>query len=113
MCLATVVYLEARGEPYKGQLAVAEVVMNRVKAEDYPDTVCAVVKQKGQFKFRKGLDKAVKDSISMDAAVQVMKHKPNLTKGATHFHSGKKPSVFRKLKETVKIGQHRFYRTKT
>lgn len=112
LCLATVVYLEARGEPYKGQLAVAEVVMNRVKDDDYPDSICAVAKQKRQFKFKKGLDKVVQDSVSMDAAVEVMKYKPNLTKGATHFHSGKRPSWAKRFKETAKIGKHRFYKGK-
>lgn len=111
VCLATVVYLEARGEPYKGQLAVAEVVMNRVEKEEYPESICAVAKQKGQFKFKKGLK--LKDTLAMEAAVEVIEHKPNLTKGATHFHSGKKPGWAKRMKETIKIGGHRFYKTKT
>lgn len=47
--MARVVYLEARGEPYRGQVAVAEVVLNRVLSEYYPDNVHDVIYQRGQF----------------------------------------------------------------
>jgi len=54
-CLAVAVYFEARGEPIEGQLAVAEVVLNRVASGEYPASICAVVKQPAQFSFvRKG-----------------------------------------------------------
>lgn len=42
-CLAQNVYFEARGEPLKGQYAVAEVTLNRTRAENFPHTICAVV----------------------------------------------------------------------
>lgn len=42
-CLATAVYFEARGEPYFGQVAVAQVILNRVADPDYPKTICDVV----------------------------------------------------------------------
>src|SRR5690606_13502921 len=44
-CLATAIYFEARGEAYRGQVAVAQVVMNRVKDHRYPSTICGVVYQ--------------------------------------------------------------------
>lgn len=47
--LARLVYLEARGEPYEGQVAVAEVVLNRVLSDRFPDTVEEVIYQTGQF----------------------------------------------------------------
>ncbi len=47
--LARVVYGEARGEPYKGQVAVAAVVLNRVKSSSFPNTVSGVVYQSGAF----------------------------------------------------------------
>ena len=47
--LAQIVYLEARGEPYEGQVAVAEVVLNRVLSDAFPDTVSEVIYQRGQF----------------------------------------------------------------
>ena len=42
-CLAVAIYFEARSEPIAGQLAVAQVVLNRVADERYPDTVCEVI----------------------------------------------------------------------
>ncbi|MEQ9520012.1 MAG: cell wall hydrolase [Parvibaculum sp.] len=44
-CLATGLYFEARGESYEGQMAVADVIMNRVASVDYPNSVCGVVFQ--------------------------------------------------------------------
>ena len=42
-CLALAIYFEARSEPIAGQLAVAQVILNRVVDERYPDTVCEVI----------------------------------------------------------------------
>ena len=50
-CLATAVYFESKGEPLEGQLAVAQVVMNRAASGRYPSTLCGVVKQRAQFSF--------------------------------------------------------------
>ncbi|WP_185829305.1 cell wall hydrolase [Sphingomonas ginkgonis] len=50
-CLATAVYFEARGESLEGQLAVANVVINRAASGRYPTSWCAVVKQPAQFSF--------------------------------------------------------------
>src|ERR671916_33370 len=72
-CLASAIYFEARGEPIKGQLAVAEVVLNRVASKKYPDSICAVVKQPWQFSFVKdGKFPAInKESKSWRKAVAV------------------------------------------
>jgi spore germination cell wall hydrolase CwlJ-like protein len=50
-CLAKAVYFEARGEGLEGQLAVAEVVLNRAASGRYPATICGVVTQPAQFSF--------------------------------------------------------------
>lgn len=50
-CLATAIYFEARGEPLKGQIAVSQVILNRVRSPKFPQTICGVVYQ-GQH--RKG-----------------------------------------------------------
>src|SRR5688500_12151204 len=50
-CVATAVYFESQGEPLEGQLAVAQVVLNRAASGQYPTSLCAVVKQKAQFSF--------------------------------------------------------------
>lgn len=53
-CLAGAVYFEARGEPLAGQLAVAQVIINRTEDGRFPRTYCAVVAQPGQFSFMRG-----------------------------------------------------------
>lgn len=50
-CLALTIYYEARDQPLAGQLAVAEVVLNRVESKRYPDDICSVVWQEKQFSF--------------------------------------------------------------
>ena len=47
--LARIIYGEARGEPYKGQVAIAAVVLNRVKSPSFPNTIAGVIYQKGAF----------------------------------------------------------------
>ncbi len=53
-CLAGAVYFESKGEPLAGQLAVAQVILNRTKSGRFPADVCGVVKQRGQFSFVRG-----------------------------------------------------------
>lgn len=53
-CLAGAIYFEAKGEPLSGQLAVADVIINRTKSGRFPGDVCSVVKQRGQFSFVRG-----------------------------------------------------------
>lgn len=110
ICLATVIYLEARGEDYQGQMAVAEVVMNRVSSEGYPNTVCGVVRQKGQFAFNNSITYKVEKSPVLQVSKKAIRQDTNITKGATHFHSGGKPYWTSVMLPTVKIGKHRFYK---
>jgi hypothetical protein len=44
-CLATAIYFEARGEPLQGQIAVGQVILNRVRSPNFPETICGVVYQ--------------------------------------------------------------------
>lgn len=53
-CLAGAVYFEARGEPLTGQLAVAQVIINRTEDGRFPRSYCGVVAQPGQFSFMHG-----------------------------------------------------------
>ena len=50
-CLAGAIYFEARGEPLAGQLAVAEVIVNRAASSRFPASYCGVVLQRSQFSF--------------------------------------------------------------
>lgn len=53
-CLARAVYFESNGEPLSGQLAVAEVIINRARSGRFPSTLCGVVRQRSQFSFVRG-----------------------------------------------------------
>ena len=53
-CLAIGVYYESKGEPLAGQLAVANVILNRTRSGRFPRSVCGVLTQRGQFSFVRG-----------------------------------------------------------
>ena len=53
-CLAGAIYFESRGEPLDGQLAVAQVIVNRAEDRRFPSSYCGVVFQRSQFSFVKG-----------------------------------------------------------
>lgn len=53
-CLAVGVYYESKGEPLAGQLAVAEVILDRTTSGRFPRSVCSVLTQRGQFSFVRG-----------------------------------------------------------
>ncbi len=53
-CLASAVYFESNGEPFAGQLAVAEVIINRAHSGRFADTLCGVITQRSQFSFVRG-----------------------------------------------------------
>ena len=123
-CLATAVYFEARGEPVVGQVAVAQVVMNRVASRRYPDDVCAVVKQGSlsarlrgcQFEFYcDGRPERIRDEDAYHLAFVVAEAvvagvEPDRTGGgADHFHSGPNPYWAKRLQRTNAIGGHVFY----
>lgn len=125
-CLTTAVYFEARGESYEGQLAVAQVVMNRVNHTNYPSTVCGVVFQNQsmrnacQFSFAcDGIPERVNDknawSIAERAAGEVVNGTNYLqnVSNATHYHATYvRPHWARRMDKVTKIGLHVFYRFK-
>ncbi|MCD2323516.1 cell wall hydrolase [Sphingomonas sp. IC-56] len=53
-CLAVGIYYESKGEPLAGQLAVAQVLINRTQSGRFPKSVCSVLTQRGQFSFIRG-----------------------------------------------------------
>lgn len=116
-CLATAVYFEARGEPLAGQLAVAEVVLNRASSGRYPPDVCAVVKQPWQFSFvRNGqFPHADRTSSAWKRAVAIAKVAQdklatNLPTNVLWYHADYvAPSWGKRLTRKAKIGLHIFY----
>ena len=105
-CLATNIYHEARGEPLKGQVAVALVTLNRVADPRYPKTICKVVFQKNQFSWTNVSTKIVYDLESLDAAIKAVNYKGVFE--ATHYHATHVNPNW-KLKQVAKIGNHVFY----
>lgn len=116
-CLASAVYFEARGETLEGQLAVAEVVLNRAASGKYPPTICSVVTQPAQFSFvRRGkfppIDrasncwhkaKAIADIARKRLAQQVA---PNVLWYHANYVA---PNWGRRLTKVAQIGSHIFY----
>ena len=109
-CMAEAIYRESRGEPYKGQLAVGQVVLNRVKHHIYPNSICEVIFQKGQFPWTNKFDgfKATQPFLKMADLVLSGKHELSTFK-ATHFHATSVNPKW-KLIKVARIGNHIFYK---
>ena len=125
-CLAEAVYFESRGESIKGQAAVAQVVLNRVRNPAYPNTICGVVYQNTnwinhcQFSFAcDGRKHRVTEMAQWTVAQQVARAVsagqiwfPEVG-SATHYHAVYvRPRWARTMIKVDKIGLHIFYRTR-
>ncbi|WP_298306514.1 cell wall hydrolase [uncultured Erythrobacter sp.] len=117
-CLAGAVYFEARGEPLAGQLAVAEVVINRSQDSRWPASYCGVVYQRAQFSFVRGgrmpSINTSKATWRRAKAVAQIAH-DNLwqseASNAVYFHANYvRPSWSRKKTRVATIDTHVFYR---
>lgn len=125
-CLTRNVYHEARGEPLVGQFAVAEVTLNRVASESFPDNVCDVVFEKRWDKIRKRYvggfswtELDVPPEIDEDAWRQAWhvaqtvssEHYTPTLEGALYYHSRSiRPRWSRDKQRIATIGRHVFYR---
>jgi spore germination cell wall hydrolase CwlJ-like protein len=117
-CLATAVYFESMGEPLEGQLAVANVVINRAKSGRYPTSWCGVVKQKAQFSFvRSGRFPRIDHGCDAWAKAQAIARIAalNLTSALPQdvlwYHADYvAPRWCNNLRRVEKIGAHIFYR---
>jgi hypothetical protein len=123
-CLAQAVYFEARSESYRGQVAVAQVVMNRLAHPLYPKTICKVVFQDSgkrnacQFSFAcDGIPEVVREKKPWEQAEEIAKkvasgelYLPEVG-NATHYHATYVyPDWAPRLKRVTKIGMHIFYK---
>lgn len=117
-CLATAVYFESMGEPLEGQLAVARVVINRAASGRYPNSWCAVVKQKAQFSFVRGgqfprIDPACAAwrKAQSIARIAVANASASLPTDVLWYHADYvAPGWGKRLTRVEKIGAHIFYR---
>jgi len=122
-CLAQAVYFEARSEPFEGQVAVAYVILNRVKDRRYPDNICGVVFQNEkrrnhcQFSFAcDGLSDNPYELAAWNTARRVaggaLKNAgSDVTAHSTHYHAKYvTPRWAKYLQPTLQVGRHIFYR---
>ena len=132
MCMAVNIYHEAGNQSMIGQMAVGQVVLNRVEDKRFPNTICEVVKQAVTYK---GTNKPVrwkcqftwycdgkKDEPNMEsrtwryaleyASILVTKNIVlDITEGATHYHATYVRPEWAKTKtRTTRIDKHIFYR---
>ncbi len=117
-CLAGAVYFEARGEPLAGQLAVANVVINRSEDRRWPASYCGVVYQRSQFSFvRSGRMPSINTSSSAwnrAKAVAQIAHDDmweSEAADAVYFHANYvRPRWSRSKTRLTQIDTHVFYR---
>jgi len=116
-CLAGAVYFEAKGEPLKGQLSVAEVILNRAGSGRFPKSACGVVKQPGQFSFVRGgrFPPIARASVAWRKAVAIARvARDDLADGpaprALFFHAKRVAPGWRGLTRIAAVGNHIFYR---
>lgn len=117
-CLTRNVYHEARGEPYIGKLAVAQVTWNRVESRQWGSSVCNVVYAPSQFSWTADPSKRFNSPRNADWALS-QRIVADYTQGlrvtqlddATYFHATRlgRPQWTRNLKRRMAIGNHVFY----
>ena len=115
-CLAGAVFFESKGEPLSGQLAVAQVIINRAKSGRFPTSVCSVVTQRGQFSFVHGgviptIDsgRAGYRTALAVAKVALRAAWDSAAPDALFFHA-RSVAASARLTRVASIGNHVFYR---
>ena len=115
-CVATTVFYEAKGEPLAGQLAVANVVINRAKSGRFASDPCGVVKQRGQFSFVRGGVMPAVDAgdrlyrTAMAVAKVAMAEAWKSPAPNALFFNGRRVGLPGRLTKVALIGGHVFYR---
>ena len=130
VCLALNVYYEARNQPLQGQMAVAEVVMNRVVNNKFPDTICEVVKEGPTYSWKTDFpvrnrcqfswycdgksDMPMEEDAWETALIvseDILVNRPMVLKGAIHYHAIDVNPKWAKTKTFItRIGDHLFYK---
>jgi N-acetylmuramoyl-L-alanine amidase len=115
-CLAGATYFESRGEPLEGQLAVAEVIINRAESGRFASSICGVVHQRGQFSFVRGgkmpsINRGTRAWREALAVAQVAQDEAweSSASDALFFHARRVSPKWR-LKRVAAVGNHVFYR---
>ncbi len=110
--LARLINGEARGESYQGQVGVGAVILNRVNSPQFPNTISAVIYQKGQFSCVTDgqFDKKIEENSTVYKAAKEAISGADPTNGALYFYNPKtaKSKWLFSLKTVATIGNHRF-----
>jgi hypothetical protein len=114
-CLATAVYYEAKGEPLTGQLAVAQVILNRVKSGRFAQSICGVVYQPRQFSFANGARSVAPQNAQWQVAaaiakVAIARNWQEVAPAALYFHADYVAPGWGKGRRIAQVGNHIFYR---
>ena len=117
-CLAGAVYFESRGEPIEGQLAVAQVIINRAESGQFPESYCSVVHQRSQFSFVKNgrmpQPRTSSAAWTRAKAIARIAHRglwDSAADDSLYFHAKYvRPSWSRKKVARATIDSHIFYR---
>lgn len=115
-CLAAATYFESKSEPFEGQLAVANVILNRAESGRFASTACGVVYQRGQFSFVRGgsMPPIARNSADWREAVAIAYIAKNdlwkpQAENALFFHA-KRVSPGWRMQRVAAVGNHVFYR---
>jgi len=125
-CMATNIYFEASTQSRVGKIAVAQVTMNRVRSPEFPNSICGVVYQGPQNRknrrlcqfswFCDGKPDVIRNKRVWRECVYIAKYVilggvPDITLRSTHYHAKYvNPWWAKKMKLTVSLGDHIFYR---
>jgi len=123
-CLALTIYWEGRSESHAGQVAIAHVVLNRMRAPQFPRTICGVVHDGGTHPLHKcqfqwwcdGKSDSPTNAAQWSEAQRIARTETasgarDPTGGALYFHNGAVQPVWTRTRtRTASIGQHIFYR---
>lgn len=112
-CLTRAVFFEARGEPLEGQLAVAQVIINRTTSGKYPKSVCGVVDQPRQFTFARRTVNTGSSDYRVAQAIAVIAQAERWLQVAPRsmaFHAKHVAPGWGGMERVRSIGNHVFYR---
>lgn len=123
-CAEEALWFEAQGESKAGMQAVLDVIKNRTKAKDFPDTICKVIEQPKQFSYRQGVKQGVRLEIKPKNNLDKQAHAKVLSVLDEGFKEGYRPLVkpsvlwytktkvktkwMKKMKVQVVIDSHKF-----
>lgn len=120
ICLAEAIYFESRNQPFIGQVAVAITILNRVKHDKFPSSICKVVRNCQFSYYCDGKPETIKEYLAWDTALLVtslslynyeyFKHILGLDKVLYYHADYVSPEWSKQYKQVVLIGNHHFYK---